>query len=125
MRGFLGVKAPGIIDFPYIEKTDWYPFLSESSSSGLDYWKALYENLSKVWLNPLEYPGERIKEINIPVLILVGDRDEINSVETNVRMFRMIQKAELAIIPNTAHIWDELFTELTLDFYLRHTNIPK
>jgi pimeloyl-ACP methyl ester carboxylesterase len=128
-KAYLGTTAPGVIDFNYIKKIDWYSegvkFLREIHSPGPDYWKSLMKSLSKVWLNPQEYPGNRIQELNMPVLILIGDRDQINSVETSIKMFRLIANAELAVVPNTAHVWVELFSELALDFFLRHTSIPK
>ncbi|MFQ5980491.1 MAG: alpha/beta fold hydrolase [Candidatus Heimdallarchaeota archaeon] len=77
-----------------------------------------------MWLNPLEYPRENIRKINLPVLIILGDTDEVLPVEEGVKMFRMIPDAELAIIPRADHLFvlskAELFNTVVTDFLLRH-----
>ena len=44
---------------------------------GEDYFdKVLFVNISKMWTNPEEFPGDRLKKIVDPTLVLQGDRDE-------------------------------------------------
>jgi pimeloyl-ACP methyl ester carboxylesterase len=59
------------------------------------------------------------------MLILMGDRDGTIELEQAVEMYQLIPNAELAILPNATHMSatteGRLFTDIVLDFLLRHT----
>ena len=56
---------------------------------------------------------------------VVGDRDQMVSVEEAVEMYRFIRGAELVILPNSDHSLPqtraEMFTTVVSDFLLRHS----
>jgi len=64
-------------------------------------------------------PG-RLREIQSPTLILVGDLDYPQKVDVAATMAAEIAGARLAVIPGTAHVPNmeepEVFNRLVLDF---------
>ncbi|MHA1823692.1 MAG: alpha/beta fold hydrolase, partial [Promethearchaeota archaeon] len=103
----MGLIGPGNVDFNKLEeKAPQFPSLLStlhSSVYGPDYWKELIINISKMWTNPDEFPGERVRKISVPTLIMHGDRDDGIPLEDPLRIYRMIPNGELSIIPNTDH----------------------
>jgi pimeloyl-ACP methyl ester carboxylesterase len=91
---------------------------------GPDHWETLVTHISTMWWTPLNYTAEDFQKIKIPMLILIGDRDQMIPVEEAAEMYRFIQGAELAIVPNADHslprIRPELFSTIVADFLLRH-----
>lgn len=104
----LGIYGPGDVDFNKLQETysEFAEALIHSHSSvyGADYFvKVLFVNISKMWTNPEEFPGDRLTKIVDPTLVLHGDRDEAIPLEDPVRIYRMILNAELAVMPNAGH----------------------
>lgn len=96
-----------------------------SSVYGPDYWKKLLVQISHMWLNPSEFLGEKIRKINIPCLLVVGDRDDVIPFGENIEMYRKIANSELCILPNTNHTdiyhsKSELFSSIVIDFIKRN-----
>jgi pimeloyl-ACP methyl ester carboxylesterase len=121
-----GIEGPGVVNGEYIERerpelvSMWSEWHAPRSP---DYWQTLLRQLSTTWLTPLDYTTEDFRKVIVPTLILVGDRDALVPVEEAVEMFRLIPQAELAIGPSINHSFPwkvELFTQLILDFLLRH-----
>lgn len=104
----IGVNGPGEVDVnklreAYSEFADAIIGL-HSSVYGTDYFEnVLFVNISKMWANPEEFPGDRLTKIVDPTLVLHGDRDEAIPLEDPVRIYRAIPNAELAIIPDADH----------------------
>jgi pimeloyl-ACP methyl ester carboxylesterase len=65
--------------------------------------------------NPLKL--EDYSSINIPSLIMLGDRDKMVSLEETVAVYKQLPNAQLAILPNTPHPV-EAADEEVLCFYL-------
>lgn len=127
----MGFNGPGDVDFDKLEKKkpELISLLSglHSSVYGPDYWKELVIIISKMWLNPDEFPGERVSKISVPTLVLHGDRDEGIPLEDPLRIYRMIPKAELSIIPNADHLTfrlqSDVVSKIILNFIKRHKKI--
>ena len=102
-----GVTTSGEVDFDLVSKA--LPGVESVWSNlhkpvyGPEYWKDLLINISKMWWDLDSFPHEKIRKISIPVLVLLGDHDDIIPVEHAVEMFRMIPNAKLAIFPNAGH----------------------
>ncbi|MFX1490024.1 MAG: alpha/beta fold hydrolase, partial [Promethearchaeota archaeon] len=81
------------------------------------------QEISKLWLNPEEFPNEKVKNINLPVLIVHGDRDLI-PVEEALRIHNLIPNSEFAVAPNSGHSFPVqnyvLYLNLISDFLKRH-----
>ncbi|MHA2139949.1 MAG: alpha/beta fold hydrolase [Candidatus Thorarchaeota archaeon] len=124
----MGVKGPGDFDFELFSKK--YPdFLAAASEIhspvyGPDYWKELFVNISKMWTNPQEFPGNRISKITTPTLVLQADRDEAISLEEAIKIYRAIPGAELAVVPGSDHTAmmtkPDAFCSAITEFLLRY-----
>ena len=68
---------------------------------------------------------EDLERTNFPVLVSVGDRDDLITVEEAVRFYRSLPKGELLIMPNTKHsirsMREDVFVPAVLDFFKRAT----
>ncbi|MFW9830447.1 MAG: alpha/beta fold hydrolase [Candidatus Thorarchaeota archaeon] len=124
-----GILAPGKVDFDTIQTQipEMVTLLQTLHSAiyGPDYWKTLLTNMSKMWLNPKEYPGNRLQAITDPTLIVHGDRDAFIPLDNAITAHQLIPNAELAIIPNGDHMTltttSTLYRHTILDFLTRHT----
>lgn len=123
----IGIEGPGKINVKHLQKNmpDFVKILRDSHKYvyGEDYWIKLLENISKMWFDPKEFPGEEIKKIKIPTLVLLGDRDEFIPLNVAAEMYQLIPDAELAILPNATHsLCDtncEHFNQIVLEFLQR------
>lgn len=98
-----GINGSGDVDFEaFMTKfPNAAPFLEQIHVD----WKELFIQLSKMWYAPdnVLFPGQKVKAILNPVLLILGDRDPIINVEHVVQMYRMIPNSQLAIFPNADH----------------------
>jgi pimeloyl-ACP methyl ester carboxylesterase len=54
--------------------------------------------------------------IDVPTLVLVGDRDHFCSVEEGVEVYRQLPQGQLAILPGTGHVITAAKVATTIDF---------
>lgn len=92
---------------------------------GPDGWKPLLAHLKRMWTTPLNYTPEDFARVVAPTLVLIGDRDELVSVEEAAEMVRLLPRAELAVVPGAVHgaFFAEKvapFQSFVLDFLQRH-----
>jgi pimeloyl-ACP methyl ester carboxylesterase len=68
------------------------------------------------------YTDEALASIPVPSLIVTGDRDEGDSLDQSLRLYRVLPHAELAVIPNADHgaITSSLFWHAVQDFLSRN-----
>ncbi len=68
---------------------------------------------------------DRLSEIKLPTLIIVGEEDKGTPVEVSKEMHKRIAGSELIIIPSAAHLSNleqpEKFNTALADFLERHT----
>lgn len=65
-----------------------------------EYWPKIFEKVGSIhWEG---FSREELASINVPILILVGDRDFVR-VEHAVESFRLIPNSELAVISDAGH----------------------
>lgn len=129
----LGITGPGSVNFEKLDEfiPGFCKILSTTHNSGndSDYWKEFLIEISKMWFNPNEFLGDKIKEIKIPTLVLQGDRDEYIPVSEGLRIYELIPEAELAIIPYGKHdlvmTRTEQFNKIVLDYLLRQLKEEK
>lgn len=83
-------------------------------------WKRLVQNLNDMWLAREYFPDSVYSRIHIPVLIVLGDRDDI-IVEHGLEMHRKISGSQFCVLPNTTHdVFAEqpgLISAIALDFF--------
>jgi pimeloyl-ACP methyl ester carboxylesterase len=84
-------------------------------------WKKLLNELNKMWYQKDEYFSDSIYgQINIPVMIVLGDRDDIIT-EHGLEMHRLIKGSQFCVLPNTSHeVFAErpdLINKIAIDFF--------
>ncbi len=89
-------------------------------TQGAGYAKRYFEEVFEMWTTPMAYTFDDFAKIVAPTLILVGDRDEWNSVEEGVSAYRSLQQGEFGVIPGTEYGITPLVCTVALDFLLRH-----
>jgi pimeloyl-ACP methyl ester carboxylesterase len=66
------------------------------------------------------FPNSVYDGINIPVMIVLGDRDMI-SIEHGLEMHNLIKNSQYCVLPNTSHeVFDErpdLINKIAIDFF--------
>jgi len=69
-----------------------------------------------------EFPNEKVKNINLTVLSVHGDRD-VTPIEQILKIYRMTPNSELAVAPNSCHSFPinnfRFYFNLILDFLQR------
>jgi pimeloyl-ACP methyl ester carboxylesterase len=91
---------------------------------GSEYMEIFVDKQIQMWTDSSNYPQDDIKRIEVPTLLIVGDKDEAVPLETQIEMLDLIPQAELAIIPSMTHMnyvdeRCELFYTVVLDFLKR------
>ena len=124
----MGLEGPGQINFEQAEKS--IPQLinlwkTEHIQSSL-HWKELITQLSFEMINPTLPAEEDLRQIAVPTLIAWGDRDQFLPIENAIELYRLIPRAQLAVIPNANHFVTRthvlLFAEIVKEFVLSQQN---
>ncbi len=86
-------------------------------------WEAIREAKPYVW-DPNYDLRSYFPKIQIPTLIIGGDRDQFFGLEHAVAAYKGIKDAELCVIPRAGHFVNEefpdLFAQVVVDFVKRH-----
>lgn len=84
------------------------------------YWRKIINDRKIMWAKDTCIPKQTLEKISIPVMIVLGDRDEI-TLEQGIEMHRLIKKSQFCVLPNTSHdVFNEspkLITEIAIDFF--------
>jgi pimeloyl-ACP methyl ester carboxylesterase len=83
-------------------------------------WRKVINDRIVMWYQDFYFPKEIFSEINIPAMIVSGDRDMIKP-EHSIEMYRLLKKGQLCILPNTTHdVFNEkpcLIDQIAIDFF--------
>jgi pimeloyl-ACP methyl ester carboxylesterase len=124
-----GFTGPGTVDLDRIAAEfgdDHEPTrLAHEHAGRPDRWPGFLAQIAELWLTLPAYSDERLGTISDPTLVITGDRDELADLTQAERLYRAIQAAELAIVPNGGHGAADLpvFWSLVLDFLARHGSV--
>ena len=84
------------------------------------YWRKVINDRKIMWSKDTCIPKQTLEAISIPVMIVLGDRDEI-TLKQGIEMHRLIKKSQFCVLPNTSHdVFNEspkLITEIAIDFF--------
>ena len=69
---------------------------------------------------PVSYSVDDLAKLEMPTLVLAGDRDFFCTVEAACTVYRTVPGAELGVIPGTGHEINAGVIDLTVDFLRRH-----
>jgi len=67
------------------------------------HWPVLFAKVNKLLVNFSGFRPEDMRSIDAPIMVMTGDRDFVRP-EHAVEMFRLLPRAELAILPGAGHI---------------------
>lgn len=121
----MGFPASGAVDLPQVETAmgDFYETLRtshEHARSDEDF-RAYLTQISELWYAVPDYTDAQLASIGVPSLVIVGDRDGV-SVDESLRLYRLLPRGELAVVPNADHGagGKKVFWDLVADFLARH-----
>jgi pimeloyl-ACP methyl ester carboxylesterase len=127
MQGPLGFEGPGMVNFEHITQSN--PDLIQAMQEKHDrfhapgYWKTLLAQASQCWWAPPIHAPTNFAKIVDPALFWCGDRDVFCPPEQSLEMYKMVTKAELAVIPNADHFsmlqQFDIATKILLNFMTR------
>jgi pimeloyl-ACP methyl ester carboxylesterase len=89
-------------------------------AQGAGAWRSLLRDIFPMWTQPMSYAISDWATIDIPALVLVGDRDYFCTPEEGVAAYRALPHGELCILPHHDHAITPLVRDVALDFLLRH-----
>ena len=103
------------------DTTALFPWLVSSiAKAAKDTSNLKTKKLNQLMQDHPNIPFTNLSNINIPVLIMAGDRDAIRP-EHTLKLFQSIPKSQLCILPGTTHgaAWEkqDLFLRLLTDFF--------
>ena len=94
---------------------EWYNTLIPKKD-----WRKMANNLNVMWYGREYFPESVYDDINIPVMIVLGDHDDI-SIEHGLEMNRLIKNSQFCVLPNTSHeVFAErpdLINQIAIDFF--------
>jgi pimeloyl-ACP methyl ester carboxylesterase len=125
MRGFAlpegysldSIKPPSLEWWARANEKDieWYNTLKPKKD-----WKKLFNNMNRMVYAKEYFPTSVYDGINIPIMIVLGDRDMI-SIEHGLEMYKLIKNSQYCVLPNTSHeVFAErpdLINEIAIDFF--------
>ncbi|MGW8225992.1 MAG: alpha/beta fold hydrolase [Anaerolineales bacterium] len=107
MQDSLGFEGPGMVDFEGVIATNGEFIRSLEEKHAVyhepGYWKSLLIQVSQAWWAPPVHTRADFNKIKDRVLFWCGDRDVFCPPEQSLEMYRMVDKAELTVIPNADH----------------------
>ncbi|MEO7909783.1 MAG: alpha/beta hydrolase [Roseiflexaceae bacterium] len=123
-----GFEAPGVVNMDKIRTSmdDMIEYMQTEHAAlgGPDYWQTLLQQISTMWLTPLNYTNADLQRISVPTLVALGDRDDAIPVQQAVDMYHILPNAELAIFPNENHGTSAHFMQIVTDFLMRQHTQP-
>lgn len=98
------VKMPSVDQWAKWHEKDieWYNAITPKKD-----WRKMAANLNGMWYGKEYFPMEVYDNLKIPVMIVLGDRDDI-SLEHGLEMHRLIKASQFCVLPGTTH---EVFSE--------------
>ena len=80
-------------------------------------WKQLLHSIAELMISLGKKPPLKgnLSTIHIPVQIMVGDQDNMVTLEESMHVYRSLPNARLAVLPDTKHPMDKVRTGLLLD----------
>ena len=106
-----------------LEDKDWlehYQRMNPQPGKWIKFW----EDARKMGSREIKISDDKLASIDIPVLIIRGDRDLIK-MEHSVDIFRSIKKGQLCVYPNVGHEMPELKSEMLCRIAINFFNESK
>ena len=80
-------------------------------------WKQLLPAIAEMMISLGKNPPlkDNLSMINLPVQIMVGDQDNMVTIEESMEVYRNLPDAKLAVLPGTKHPLDKVRPDLLLN----------
>ena len=99
----LGAEGSVGVDFEHFEHqhAKWAALLKRIH--GPDRWMGLLVQIKRLWTTPFNYTPDDFARVSASTLVMLGERDELASVEEATEVVRQLPNAELSVIPGADH----------------------
>lgn len=67
-----------------------------------DKWVHFWEDNQRMWAREIKIPDDKLAAINVPVLLIRGDRDMIK-LEHTIAIYKALRHGQLCVYPNVGH----------------------
>jgi pimeloyl-ACP methyl ester carboxylesterase len=129
-RTLLGADEDGVPDLAALdaELGDYAQEIKSLHPGGAQQWQTLIDHTARMWLGYQGLTTDELRSIDVPVLVLAGDRDEIVALDLSVALYRALPRAELGVCPQadhagpTAPMRADAFAQFIADFGRRHAS---
>jgi pimeloyl-ACP methyl ester carboxylesterase len=127
-RAFLGADDAGAPDLAQLDVHlgDFAQLMKSWHPGGDERWPVLVQQTAPMWLDYAGLTPDDVRRIVVPVLVFVGDRDELFPLDLMASLYRTLPDAEFAVCPQADHFGPVtagragLFAEAIRDFADRH-----
>ncbi|OGO14558.1 MAG: hypothetical protein A2029_10560 [Chloroflexi bacterium RBG_19FT_COMBO_47_9] len=126
MQNLLGFEGSGMVNTERVQREN--PQVVHDLQAKHDifhrdgYWKTVLIQSSQRWWSPTELTQADFSKITDPTLFWCGDRDVFCPPEQALEMYRMVNKSELAVIPNADHLTILLQIDIAVEIMLNFMN---
>lgn len=131
MRAFYGYDQPGdlpdeVLDAMATNTADYVARIQSmhATEAEPDRWRNLYKMMWPTWTTPLAIPLTDFANIDIPVLVILGQYDDFFLPENALALARALPQGEIAVMPGAHHAafreQPEVFNAILLNFLGRH-----
>ena len=83
-------------------------------------WRKFFIDINKMWSQKIYYPAAVLEGIQIPVMIVLGDRDAV-TLEHGIEMRNLVKGSQFCVLPDTTHrVFHEkpnLIVQIAISFF--------
>jgi pimeloyl-ACP methyl ester carboxylesterase len=92
-------RVPRIVSGPW---PDELIALRHDHASDPDHWRRLRAAMAASW-SELDLSAAELAAIDVPTLVVAGDRDRVEPLQSALTLFHTLPRAELLVLPNCGH----------------------
>jgi pimeloyl-ACP methyl ester carboxylesterase len=125
VQEFFGIDTDGTIDLDQLNRSlgALLPGFRAMHPGGDEQWRWLATQTAMLWSTDPGLTDDDYRQITLPTLVMVGDRDDDVPLEHALKLYRVLPDAELAVLPGADHSVPvnrpDSFTQTVLDFLRR------
>lgn len=109
-----------LIPSDYQPPSDDEKWINEYFVANKSEWKKIINDRKIMWDQQYYFPKELFSKLNMPVMIVSGDKDIIK-LDHTIEIYRLLKAGQLCILPNTSHdVFSEnpkLISEIAIKFF--------
>jgi pimeloyl-ACP methyl ester carboxylesterase len=104
-RKLLGADERGVPDPSHLdaELGEFAEEIKALHPGGSEQWRRLMDQTAPMWLDYKGLGPDELQAIEVPVLVLAGDRDDLIPLELSVSLYGALPDAELGVCPQLSH----------------------